>query len=72
MIKVILNKDIKQLNLDNSIVNKMKDNNIAVVEDLWKMKRRDLKSLGFSDNEISQIIIKLQLCGIDLNRRVYH
>ena len=69
---MILSKDVKQLNLDNIIVNKLKDNNITIVEDLWKMKRSELKLIGFSDSEISQIIIKLQLYGIDLNRRMYN
>ena len=35
------------------------------------MKRKELKQLGFSDNEITQIIIKLQLHAIDLNKRSY-
>ena len=68
---MILGKNIEELQLNNKISNKLKEHNIIIVRDLWKMKRKDLKQLGFSDNEISQIIIKLQLHAIDLNKRVY-
>ena len=68
---MILGKNIEELQLNNKISNKLKEHNIIIVRDLWKMKRKDLKQLGFSDNEISPIIIKLQLHAIDLNKRVY-
>ena len=68
---MILDKKIEELKLNNIIINKLKDNDIYIIKDLWKMKRKELKQLGFSDSEISQIIIKLQLHAIDLNKRVY-
>ena len=68
---MILEKNIEELQLNNKIINKLKENNIIIIKDLWKMKRKELKQLGFSDNEINQIIIKLQLHAIDLNKRVY-
>ena len=68
---MILEKTIEELGLNSKITNKLKANNILSIKELWKMKRKDLKILGFSDNEISQIIIKLQLHAIDLNKRVY-
>ena len=68
---MILDKNIEELQLNNKIISKLKDNNIIIIKDLWKMKRKELKQLGFSDSEISQIIIKLQLHAIDLNKRVY-
>lgn len=68
---MILEKNIEELGLNSKITNKLKANNILIIKELWKMKRKDLKILGFSDNEISQIIIKLQLHAIDLNKRVY-
>ena len=68
---MILEKNIEELQLNSKILNKLKEKNIMIIKDLWKMKRKELKQLGFSDNEISQIIIKLQLHAIDLNRRVY-
>ena len=68
---MILEKNIKELQLNDKILNKLKEHNIIIIRDLWKMKRKELKQLGFSDSEISQIIIKLQLHAIDLNKRVY-
>ena len=68
---MILDKNIEELQLNNKILNKLKEHNILKIRDLWIMKRKELKQLGFSDNEISQIIIKLQLHAIDLNKRVY-
>ena len=68
---MILEKNIEELQLNNKILSKLKEKNIMVIKDLWKMKRKELKQLGFSDSEISQIIIKLQLHAIDLNKRVY-
>ena len=68
---MILEKNIEELQLNNKITNKLKEKNIMIIKDLWKMKRKELKQLGFSDSEISQIIIKLQLHAIDLNKREY-
>ena len=68
---MILEKNIEELQLNNKIINKLKEKDIRIIKDLWKMKRKELKQLGFSDSEISQIIIKLQLHAIDLNKRIY-
>ena len=68
---MILEKNIEKLQLNNKIINKLKEKDIRIIKVLWKMKRKELKQLGFSDSEISQIIIKLQLHAIDLNKRVY-
>lgn len=71
IMNMILEKNIEELQLNNKVINKLKENNIQKIRDLWIMKRKELKQLGFSDSEISQIIIKLQLHAIDLNKRVY-
>lgn len=71
VMSMILEKNIEELQLNNKILNELKEHNILKIGDLWIMKRKELKQLGFSDNEISQIIIKLQLHAIDLNKRVY-
>ena len=68
---IILEKNIEELGLDSNINIKLKEKKILIIKDLWKMKRKELKQLGFSDNEISQIIIKLQLNAIDLNKKIY-
>ena len=66
-----LDKPIEELNIKSSIIQKLKSNNIILIEDLWHMKRKDLKNLNFNDTEINQIIIQLQLKGLDLNKKVY-
>ncbi len=57
--------------LDCVILKKLNTNNIYTVRDLWNLKRKDLKSFNLNDNEIKQVIIKMQLHGIDLNRKIY-
>lgn len=67
----VLKKRIEILNLDENIIGKLKENGINIVEDLWVINRHKLKDMNFKDNEINQIIIKLQLIGIDLNHKKY-
>ena len=67
MKREVLKKNIEILNLDDSIIKKLKENNINIIEELWVINRHKLKDMNFKDNEINQIIIKLQLIGIDLN-----
>ena len=66
-----LDSPIEELNIKSNITEKLKNNNIQFVKDIWYLKRKDLKSLSFNDEEINQIIIKLQLKGLDLNKKVY-
>ena len=67
----ILEKDIEVLDLEDSINKKFKELNINLIEDLWKCKLIFLKENKFTTKEINQIRIKLQLKGIDLNKKVY-
>ncbi len=71
MKREVLKKNIEILNLDDSIIKKLKENNINIIEELWVINRHKLKDMNFKDNEINQIIIKLQLIGIDLNHKRY-
>lgn len=32
---------------------------------------KQLKKMKFTDNELNQIVIKIQLHGFDLNKRIY-
>lgn len=66
-----LKKDIISLDLDDNIINKLKNNDISIIEELWKLKRIELKQLGITDSEINKISIKLELLGIGLNKKVY-
>lgn len=62
---------IEKLDIKNNIISKLKLHNILSVKDIWYLKRKDLKNFDLNDSEINQIIIKLQLNGIDLNKKVY-
>lgn len=64
-----INKDISYLNLDNKIISILRDNSINKVFDLWILKRNDLKKIGLTDAMITQIIIKLELIGLDLGKK---
>ena len=67
----VLEKNISVLDIDDSIMKKVKELDINKVNDLWECKLVFLKNNNFNNNEINQIRIKLQLKGIDLNKKVY-
>ncbi|HHX16929.1 MAG TPA: hypothetical protein GX725_03380 [Mollicutes bacterium] len=72
MRSIIINKNVSELELDADILEKLHSKKVYIIKDLWKLTRMDLKEFDLSDVQINQIIIKLQLCGIDLNKRVYN
>lgn len=61
--------EITKLNLSKEVINKLFSKNIKTIYDLWILKRKDLKKLGFSDKEIKSIVISLQLEGLDLSKK---
>ncbi|MBE6152449.1 MAG: hypothetical protein E7165_03975 [Firmicutes bacterium] len=67
-----LNQDIEILGLDISTLADLKNKNISLIKDLWVMNRRELKNIELTDCQINQIIIKLQLIGLDINKRSYN
>lgn len=69
--KEVLDKEIEILNLDKYIVEKLNNIDICKVDDLWKCNRTYLKNNQLSNNDISQIKIRLQLLGLDLNKKKY-
>lgn len=69
--RACLENSITILDLDNNINSILKNNNITNIKELWVLKRNVLKDLGLRDNQINQIVIKLQLKGLDLNKKVY-
>lgn len=69
--KMLLEKEIEELNLDKKIINILKENDILLIKDVWIKKRLDLKKLKLTDSDITQISIKLQLYGFDLNKKIY-
>lgn len=71
MYREVLNNNIKVLNLESNILDKLKDNSISTIDQLYKFNRKELKKINLKDSEINQIIIKLQLMGLDLNKKKY-
>ena len=69
--KKILEQAIEELALNDKVLKTLKENNINIVEELWVLKRQNLKSFGLKDSDITQITIKLQLYGLDLNKKIY-
>ena len=67
----INNRDISKLSLSKELINKLKDKKLNYIEDVWQLKRINLKTLGFTNDEIKEIIISLQLIGLDLNKKKY-
>ena len=67
----MLKQSIDRLGLETKLINRLRENNINIVRDLWNTKRNDLKKIGLNDNDINQIMIKMQLQGLDLNKKVY-
>ena len=71
MNKLFLEKPIEDLDINTKLLEKLKSNNLVYVKDIWILKRKDLKNIKLSDSEINQIIIKMQLHGYDLNKKIY-
>ena len=71
MKKEDLTKNIDYLKLNNNTLEKLKNNNILTIEDLWNTNRHILKDYSLKDSEIKDVIIKLQLIGMDLNHKKY-
>ena len=67
----LLDNSIDYLELSDSIIDKLRINNINKICELWELSRKELKQFGFSDVEINQVIIKLQLHALDLNKKFY-
>ena len=66
-----IEENISKMNISKIIINKLKNNNINNIKDIWVLKRKDLKNMNFTDKEIKSIIIALQLEGLDLNKKIY-
>lgn len=65
-----LNNSIKILNLESDVENILINNQILKVKDLWSLNRKALKNIDLTDNQIHSIIVKLQLNGIELNKKI--
>lgn len=56
---------------DEKTLDIFSENNINFIKDLWILKRKNLKDIGLNDMQINSIIIKLQLHGLDINKKIY-
>lgn len=66
-----INDQIDSLEMSPKLKEKLKNKGLNVIKDIWVLKRKDLKEMGFVDSEIKSIIISLQLQGLDLNMKIY-
>ena len=64
-------KYIKKFDYIKDIPILSKEKELNYIEDVWKLKRINLKNLGFNNDEIKEIVISLQLIGLDLNKKKY-
>ena len=69
--KKYVENNIEDMSLSKKTLEKLKSNGINTVKDLWILKRSELKKYTLTDSEINQIIVKLQLNGLDLNKKEY-
>ena len=63
----VLEKNIDILKLNNETVTILKKHRITKIESLANKSKTDLKKLGLMGYQISEIKLKLQLEGLDLN-----
>lgn len=61
-----LNKDITTLKINTKLANKLKINNINNIFDLCHYSRMELGKIGIVNNDINDIMIQLQLIGLNL------
>ena len=66
-----LEKDIDALKLESNTLKLLRANNINFIQDVWVLKRKDLKSIGLKDSDINTLVVKMQLFGLDINKKVY-
>ena len=62
---------IEKLMISTKLKEKLSLSKIKTIKDLWQIKRKDLKNSTFTDQEINELIIALQLEGLDLNKKIY-
>lgn len=63
-----LEKNISNFRLGKNITNKLLSNNIKTIFNLCNYSRMELSELELSNEQINEIIIALQLLGLDLKR----
>lgn len=69
--KTINDKKLKDMDISEELLTKLNANNIFTIKDVWQLSRIDLKNMGLNNVEIKSIVIKLELLGLDLNKKIY-
>lgn len=64
-----LTKSIDKLEISKEIKELLKSNKICSLYELVKKNKNNLKRIGLTPNQISQVEIQLQLNGLDLNMK---
>lgn len=64
----ILKDDIVTLNLEKQLKSRLKESNVNTVLELCNLSRMELSSLDFTNSQINDIAICLQLSGLDLKK----
>ena len=66
--KKILEKNVSTLKINKNLAEKLLQNNIDTILKLCECTRIQLSDLKFSNGEINEIIVNLQLIGLDLRK----
>lgn len=61
-----MEESIEKLNIEENILEILKNNKITKIVQLTQITRKKLKELGLYPNQITEIAIKLQLKGYNL------
>ena len=66
-----INMNIDKLNFLSNTTKLLKANNIDTINKLAKIRKKNLKDMGFTNLQIKEMEVKLQLNGLDLNKNRY-
>lgn len=61
-----LYKDVTTLKINSKIANQLKQNNINNIYELCHYSRMELGELGITNTDINNIMVQLQLMGLNL------
>lgn len=64
--KKVLEREIDVLAINKRIIDILKENQINTICDICQNSRMELTSIGLTNNQINQIVVLLQLQGLDL------
>lgn len=65
----VLEKDIEVITKNQDILEKLRNNGIILVKDLCSKSKKDLEELQIPNIYIKEIIISLQMNGVDLKKK---